>query len=157
EAQGVGSLTVPRASEVFGTSPGIPAVDLTSNYEGGISKSHVFYRCYRTPEVLLMAAHALNMGLLREGGTVAGLHRPGGVEEGRLRGRGELRPGRRARPHPASARRTQAPGRYGPRAEGAGGPPARGRDLRQRGGGAGLDRPAGRGGPAEGAAPDGHH
>jgi superfamily I DNA and RNA helicase len=75
EAQGIGSLTVPRPAVVFGEKDGKPLVDLAGNYEGGIEKSHVFWRCYRTPELLLMAAHAVNMGLLRKGGPLQGLTR----------------------------------------------------------------------------------
>ncbi len=73
EAQGIGSLRVPRPSLVFGEKGGKPLVDLSGKYEGGIEKSHVFRRCYRTPELLLMAAHAVNMGLLRKGEALQGL------------------------------------------------------------------------------------
>jgi superfamily I DNA and RNA helicase len=73
EAQGIGSLVVPRPSVVFGERDGRPLVDLAGSYEGGIEKSHVFRRCYRTPELLRMAAHAVNMGLLRAEGPLQGL------------------------------------------------------------------------------------
>jgi superfamily I DNA and RNA helicase len=73
EAQGVGSLLVPNAAAVFGVESGRPRVDLSGRYEGGIAKSHVFRRCYRSPRRLLMVAHALNMGLLRAGGPVQGI------------------------------------------------------------------------------------
>jgi superfamily I DNA and RNA helicase len=64
---------VPSPAMVFGERDGKAVVDLTGNYEGGIAKSHVFSRCYRTPELLLMAAHAVNMGLLRKDGPLQGL------------------------------------------------------------------------------------
>jgi superfamily I DNA and RNA helicase len=72
-AQGIGSLVVPRPAVVFGEQGGEPLVDLAGFYEGGIEKGHVFRRCYRTPELLLMAAHGVNMGLLRQGGPLQGL------------------------------------------------------------------------------------
>ena len=73
EAQGIGSLVVPKSSTVFGERDGKPLVDLSGRYEGGINKSHIFRRCYRTPELLLMAAHAVNMGLLRREGPLHGI------------------------------------------------------------------------------------
>ncbi|MCS7030798.1 MAG: hypothetical protein NZL92_04635 [Gloeomargarita sp. SKYG116] len=74
EAQGIGSLTVPRPAEIFGRHPdGRPVVDLTGSYPGGILKSHNLNRCYRTPRLLLMAAHAINMGLLRPEGCLQGV------------------------------------------------------------------------------------
>jgi superfamily I DNA and RNA helicase len=73
EAQGIGSLVIPNAAVVFGEEGGRPIVDLSSKYEGGITKSHVFRRCYRSPGLLLMVAHALNIGLLRIGGPLQGI------------------------------------------------------------------------------------
>jgi superfamily I DNA and RNA helicase len=73
EAQGIGSLTVPTPAVVFGERSGKPVVDLSGKYDGGIDKSQVFRRCYRTPQRLLMVAHALNMGLLRPGGPLQGI------------------------------------------------------------------------------------
>lgn len=85
EAQGIGLLTVPRPLQVFGRDPNqLPVVDLGGNrladgtrtspfYEGGIRKAHNLNRCYRTPRLLLMAAHAVNMGLLRQEGCLQGV------------------------------------------------------------------------------------
>ncbi|MBF2019831.1 MAG: AAA family ATPase [Hydrococcus sp. C42_A2020_068] len=81
EAQGIDSLIVPDATKIFGRNPdGTPVVDLglASNgsffYEGtNIRKSENLNRCYRTPKSLLMAAHAVNMGLLRQGGVLQGV------------------------------------------------------------------------------------
>jgi superfamily I DNA and RNA helicase len=85
EAQGIGTLTVPRPLHIFGLNPdGTPVVDLGGNklpdgtitsptYEGGLRKAHNLNRCYRTPKMLLMAAHAINMGLLRQEGCLQGV------------------------------------------------------------------------------------
>jgi superfamily I DNA and RNA helicase len=74
EAQGVGSLLVPAAEQVFGRDgQGNLVVDVAGRYEGGIDKSHKFRCCYRTPQLLLMVAHAVNMGLLRAGGPLQGV------------------------------------------------------------------------------------
>lgn len=76
EAQGIGSLIVPEADTIFGRNPdGSLIIDLRGNYEGGISKGHRMKKCYRTPRLLLMTAHAINMGLFREGGPLQGVTR----------------------------------------------------------------------------------
>ncbi|MFS8908685.1 DEAD/DEAH box helicase [Synechococcus sp. OH2] len=67
EAQGIGSLTVPGAAELFGRDEtGKPKVRL-----GG--RAIVLRHCYRTPNIILMAAHAINMGLLRGGQPLQGV------------------------------------------------------------------------------------
>jgi superfamily I DNA and RNA helicase len=67
EAQGIGSLMVPTATEIFGLKPdGTLAVDL----RGSAKNLNV---CYRTPKLLLMAAHAVNMGLFRKQGALQGV------------------------------------------------------------------------------------
>jgi len=74
EAQSIGSSIIPTATAIFGrSSEGTPRVDVSRNYPGGMLKSHKMFRCYRTPRQLLMAAHAINMGLLREGGALQGV------------------------------------------------------------------------------------
>jgi superfamily I DNA and RNA helicase len=81
EAQGIDSLIVPDVAKIFGRNPdGTPVIDLglASNrsffYEGtNIRKSENLNRCYRTPKLLLMAAHAINMGLLRKDGILQGV------------------------------------------------------------------------------------
>jgi superfamily I DNA and RNA helicase len=84
EAQGLGTLVVPRPLAIFGShSDGSPVVDLGGNllpdgsrtgpnYPSGARKAESMARCYRTPRMLLMAAHAVNMGLLREEGALQG-------------------------------------------------------------------------------------
>jgi len=67
EAQGIGSLTVPGTAELFGQDEaGKPKVKL-----GG--RAVVLRNCYRTPRMILMAAHAINMGLLRQGQPLQGV------------------------------------------------------------------------------------
>lgn len=74
EAQGIGSLVVPKPETIFGrNADGSLVVDLGGRYEGGILKSHRMRKCYRTPRNLLMTAHAINMGLFRTGGALQGV------------------------------------------------------------------------------------
>ncbi|MGF1490489.1 MAG: DEAD/DEAH box helicase, partial [Prochloraceae cyanobacterium] len=74
EAQGIGSLIVPKPDQIWGkTAEGESIVDLRGSYKGGILKTHIMKRCYRTPRLLLMTAHAINMGLFREKGALQGL------------------------------------------------------------------------------------
>jgi len=73
EAQGIGSSIIPDAATVFGRrANGQPRVDVSGSYVGSMSKSYRMYRCYRTPRLLVMVAHALNMGLLRQDGALQG-------------------------------------------------------------------------------------
>ena len=75
EAQGVNSLVVPDSASIFGRDERTnkPKVDLVGTYKGGGSKSYIMNNCYRTPRRLLMAAHAINMGLFREDGAIQGV------------------------------------------------------------------------------------
>lgn len=74
EAQGVDSLIVPNAAEIFGRDEANrPRVDLSGIYASGIQKAHNMNRCYRTPKHILTVAHAINMGLLRKGGPLQGV------------------------------------------------------------------------------------
>ena len=72
EAQSLESLTIPTASEIFGQDNGHL---VTGKHLGGIKKSEIIHRCYRTPHLILTAAHALGMGLLRPGGMLTGITR----------------------------------------------------------------------------------
>ncbi|MFN4252355.1 DEAD/DEAH box helicase [Deinococcus sp.] len=69
EAQSLNAQAVPTARELFGEGG---ANLVTGTHHGGAQKSEVMHRCYRTPEDILVAAHALGMGLLRENGMLAG-------------------------------------------------------------------------------------
>ncbi|MBW4527720.1 MAG: ATP-binding domain-containing protein [Phormidium tanganyikae FI6-MK23] len=72
EAQSLDNLVIPQAKALFGE-------DLTylvaGQYPGGIKKSEIMHRCYRTPAPILTAAHAIGMGLLRGEGMLSGLTR----------------------------------------------------------------------------------
>ena len=72
EAQSLDSLKIPMAKELFGEER---TRIMTGTYPGGIQKSEVMRRCYRTPGPVLVAAHALGMGLKRRGGMLSGYTR----------------------------------------------------------------------------------
>lgn len=72
EAQNLDSLKIPQAKELFGESLSNLVV---GQYTGGIKKSEIMHRCYRTPGPILTAAHAIGMGLLRPEGMLSGLTR----------------------------------------------------------------------------------
>ncbi|MEP0885546.1 pentapeptide repeat-containing protein [Trichocoleus sp. ST-U3] len=72
EAQSLESLKIPNASELFGEDLGHL---VTGQYSGGIKKSEIMHRCYRTPAPILTAAHGIGMGLLRYGGMLTGITR----------------------------------------------------------------------------------
>lgn len=67
EAQSLDSLAVPNARTLFGDELALILTGGTQ-YGSGIQKNEVMKRCYRTPGPILVAAHALGMGLLRPGG-----------------------------------------------------------------------------------------
>jgi superfamily I DNA and RNA helicase len=72
EAQSLESLKIPNASELFGEKLGHL---VTGQYSGGIKKSEIMHRCYRTPGAILTAAHGIGMGLLRPSGMLTGITR----------------------------------------------------------------------------------
>ncbi|GGJ65500.1 ATP-binding domain-containing protein [Deinococcus aquiradiocola] len=71
EAQSLDSMMIPDTRTVFGTS-WADVFGAGAAYKGGIGKSEVMRVSYRTPGPILVAAHALGMGLLREGGRLSG-------------------------------------------------------------------------------------
>ncbi|MEO1673527.1 MAG: hypothetical protein AAFR77_22575, partial [Cyanobacteria bacterium J06631_2] len=75
EAQAVNSLIVPNSESIFGRDEKTNKlrVDLQGQYEGGILKGCIMNRTYRSPRLLIMAAHAINMGLFRQGGVLQGV------------------------------------------------------------------------------------
>ncbi|MGD2180669.1 DEAD/DEAH box helicase [Lusitaniella coriacea] len=74
EAQSLDTLKIPTAKELFGADLG-NLLSQGAQYKGGIKKSEVMRRCYRTPGSILTAAHAIGMGLLRPAGMLAGITR----------------------------------------------------------------------------------
>lgn len=69
EAQSLDNLKIPQAKELFGE--GLTKL-VSGQYVGGIKKSEIMHRCYRTPGPILTAAHAIGMGLLRPDGMLSG-------------------------------------------------------------------------------------
>lgn len=72
EAQRLASDTIPSPAQIFGKDE-IFKRFVVGLYKGGIQKSEIMRRCYRTPEPILVAAHALGMGFLRTGGMLSGI------------------------------------------------------------------------------------
>jgi len=71
EAQSLRNLEVPKPVNIFGTDDnGELKVDLRGVYKGGIRKSHVMRKSYRSPREILMSAHIFGMGLKRKAGAV---------------------------------------------------------------------------------------
>ncbi|MBZ9749743.1 ATP-binding domain-containing protein [Deinococcus sp. HMF7604] len=71
EAQSLDSLMIPNTRTLFGDS-WQDVFGSGAAYKGGIGKSEVMRVSYRTPGPILVAAHALGMGLLRAGGMLSG-------------------------------------------------------------------------------------
>lgn len=81
EAQSLSSLTAPSPTNLFGTNEnGDPALDLRGSYARGIQKSHVMRQAYRSPRPVLMAGHAIGMGLKADDGPVQTITRSEGWE-----------------------------------------------------------------------------
>jgi superfamily I DNA and RNA helicase len=67
EYQSINTQKFPTGQEIFGFDPQYRNI-VAGSYPGGISKSIIMKRCYRTPGPVLLAAHALGMGLYFKGG-----------------------------------------------------------------------------------------
>lgn len=72
EAQSLSSSAIPSAKGLFGDNPDFTRF-VTGKYKGGIKKSEIMHRCYRTPAPILTAAHAIGMGFLRPEGMLTGI------------------------------------------------------------------------------------
>ncbi|WP_429713162.1 ATP-binding domain-containing protein [Bacillus rhizoplanae] len=72
ESQSLDNLKVPTSKELFGDDKNLSKM-VSGSYTGGIKKSEIMQRCYRTPGPILTAAHAIGMGLLRSEGMLRGL------------------------------------------------------------------------------------
>ncbi|MDJ0730010.1 MAG: pentapeptide repeat-containing protein [Crocosphaera sp.] len=70
ELQSLDSLQVPSPSEIFGEELGNI---VTGKYENEINKTEIMSCCYRTPHLLIIAAHAMAMGWLRPQGMLTGI------------------------------------------------------------------------------------
>ncbi len=71
EAQSLNSLNIPTAPQLFGDDPEFKRL-VSGFHKGGIRKSEIMNKCYRTPGPVLTAAHAIGMGLLRPDGMLRG-------------------------------------------------------------------------------------
>ncbi|TKX45555.1 DNA/RNA helicase [Halorubrum sp. SD690R] len=81
EAQDLGSLEAPSPKNLFGTdTDGDPLLDLSGTYKNGPQKTYIMRKAYRAHRSLLMTAHALGMGLKRDGGPVQMITRQDGWE-----------------------------------------------------------------------------
>ncbi|MGK7940604.1 MAG: pentapeptide repeat-containing protein [Crocosphaera sp.] len=70
ELQSLENLKVPNATEIFGKEFGNI---VTGKYDSDISKTEIMSCCYRTPQPIIIAAHAMGMGWLRRQGMLSGM------------------------------------------------------------------------------------
>lgn len=66
ELQSLSDKKIPSSEEIFGDSTLV-----TGKYKGGINKSEIMRKCYRTPHHILTAAHAIGMGFFRDEGLIS--------------------------------------------------------------------------------------
>jgi len=79
EAQSLSSLSAPSPTNIFGTDDeGEPVLDLRGSYPRGMQKSHIMRQAYRSPRSVLMAGHAIGMGLEAPDGPVQTITRSDG-------------------------------------------------------------------------------
>lgn len=67
ELQSLNDKKIPTSKELFGD-----ASLVTGTYKGGLKKSEVMKKCYRTPYDVLTTAHAVGMGFYRKDGMLTG-------------------------------------------------------------------------------------
>lgn len=72
EAQSLDTHKIPTAPQLFGLNLALRRM-VTGTHKGGIKKSEIMHRCYRTPGPIITAAHAIGMGFLRPEGMLSGL------------------------------------------------------------------------------------
>lgn len=70
ELQSLNDKKIPSSKEIFGDNTLVQG-----KYKGGINKSEVMKKCYRTPYQILTAAHAIGMGIFRKKGLISGYTR----------------------------------------------------------------------------------
>lgn len=71
EAQRLDGYEIPTAASIFGEDPDFREM-FRRSYKGGIKKTEIMRKCYRTPGHILTTAHSIGMGLLRDNGMVCG-------------------------------------------------------------------------------------
>jgi superfamily I DNA and RNA helicase len=69
ELQSLDCLHIPNTCELFGEELGHL---VTGKYANEINKTEIMTRCYRTPHRIIITAHAIAMGLLRQDGILTG-------------------------------------------------------------------------------------
>lgn len=71
EAQNLASLEALSAQDLFGVDEsGDSRVSVTGKLPGGINSTHIMRKSFRTPQSILMTAHAFGMGLYRDGSVI---------------------------------------------------------------------------------------
>lgn len=71
EAQRLDGYEIPTAKSIFGEDPDFREM-FARSYKGGVKKTEVMRKCYRTPGHILTTAHSMGMGLLRDKGMICG-------------------------------------------------------------------------------------
>ncbi|TVQ45050.1 MAG: DNA/RNA helicase [Gloeocapsa sp. DLM2.Bin57] len=74
EAQSLETLKIPTGPVLFGKDEQLKDL-LRYPHKGGIKASEIMKRCYRTPGPIIVAAHAIGMGLKRPEGMLSGITR----------------------------------------------------------------------------------
>lgn len=72
ESTDLTKMLTPTAREMFGDDPTFRHF-VTGMHKGGLLKSDIMLKCYRTPGPIITAAHTIGMGLLRKKGMLAGV------------------------------------------------------------------------------------
>lgn len=72
ESTDLTKMLTPTAREMFGDDA-IFRHFVTGMHKGGLLKSDIMLKCYRTPGPIITAAHTIGMGLLRKQGMLAGV------------------------------------------------------------------------------------
>lgn len=70
ELQSLNDKKIPSSKEIFGDNTLV-----SGSYKGGIKKSEIMKKCYRTPHQILTTAHAVGMGFFRKEGLISGYTR----------------------------------------------------------------------------------
>jgi len=71
EYQNINTMEIPSARKIFGNEPWVENL-FFGFYKGNIPKSIIMKESYRTPGPIILAAHAICMGMLNREGMIAG-------------------------------------------------------------------------------------